>query len=169
MSLRCFFSQKLQWCSWTMESAWIWLTRSVLICSQLKMGVSKAAKSPSITKITVIFAHLMLHHIHSELEFISVKSCACWIMSGMPVLSCEVFIHFLLPATESNDIMVPLNKIQYFHLLLDPRGIINCFMGFLTTAYFGLLVLKEFYCTSSAPGLSNPWCGWNWSAGGSVI
>lgn len=60
-----------------------------------------------------------------------------------------------------------LNKMQSCHLLLNPRGIITYFMNFLSTTSFGLFVLKQFYCTSSAPDLANPWRGWNWNAGGS--
>lgn len=48
-----------------------------------------------------------------------------------------------------------LNKIQSCHLLLNPRIIITCFMGFLSTAYFGLWVLKHFHNTSSAPDFAN--------------
>jgi len=52
-------------------------------------------------------------------------------MSGMPVLRCEVFIHFLVSTPESDGIMVPFQKNLILSSTTESKRYYHLFHGLL--------------------------------------
>lgn len=136
------------------------LGRSVVICTQLKLGLTKSA----VSFCHKDYSHFCTPHTASIVctqnqnlslaRAVFPELCLAWLFSVVKYLSIS-WCQLLNPI----GLWSLLNEIQSCHLLLNPRIIITRFMGFLSTAYFGLLVLKHFHYTSSAPGFANLWCG----------
>lgn len=152
-------SDGLSWSNWSgVVGPWSFISETGQVYSDLfpvETGVDEICSLPLLQR-SQSFLHTSCCIVYTQNQNLSLaravlpELCLACLFSVVKYLSIS-WCQLLNP----KGLWSFLNKIQSCHLLLNPRIIITCFMGFLSTAYFGLLVLKHFPSTSSAPAFTN--------------